>query len=599
MDIKGLNPFNALLGQTPKPQRVVSQPAVPVARNLGATQFRAAQSESRKQLQGNATRGGNALQQMGQLASLSGSDTPRNPADAALRRVSGSVNPLRDLGSNLLRPHQALSGFAETAQEQVGPTRARAEAMSQEVRQTVSGVVGDVQERVAEGVQSVQQETQEQVQAVREGAGQAVADVHSQVQGVAQGFQQSITGVKAQAQQVAGGALGALKSQAQELGLAFARVGEQVENLEHQIMMLRPEKVESEVRRVLGQVNELNTQVDQLQTQVNELRQNMGRLGEEKVNALIGPLQQQIDTLKGQRQALQDRIQAALPEGVKIDLEKISAEIKLQSALGELTGKVSRQGASGTAKVDTDVFKAILTASTREGMAGKVEVRQGALRALLEASSQEGVNGEVELNTEAAKLLIYSAKGKVSAELQLKLDALEVQINAQGSDVQGRVSLDRDSFKLLVEASSHGANGYVEVEGDTFRAAVSASTQGGVKAQVEVETDSLKAVLEVAYREQVSAHLGLEFDQVKVEIGANPNEVKWSVTGQWDNASMGVSGRNGQVGGLIRIGDVGIEIGVFDTGVDLPPEVKNRMEALGGRPVNGEMYGVMVTLQSW
>lgn len=595
MDIKGLNPFSALLGQTPKPQRVVNKPPVPVARNLGAGQFKAAQSESRKQLQESAARGANSSQQMGHLAALTGDNISRTSAEAVLKRVPGGVNPIRDLGSNLLFPNRSLSGLAKDTQEQMGPTRARAEALGREARQTVGGAVSGVQEQVSEAAQGVQQGAQEQAQGVREGVGA----MQSQVRGITQRLQQGIAGVKAQVQQSAGGALGALKEQAQTLGSEFAKVDEQVENLEYQIMMLRPEKVESEVRRVLGLVNELTTKVDQLQAQVDGLRQNMSRLGEEKVNALIGPLQQQIDTLKGQRQALQDRIQAALPEGVNIDLEKVSAEIKFQSALGELTGEVSRQGASGTAKVDTDVFKAMITASTREGVAGKLEVRQGALRALLEASSQEGVNGEVELNTEAAKLLIHSAKGKVSAELQLKLDALEVQLNAQGSDVRGRVSLDRDSFKLLVEASSQGASGYVEVEGDTFRAALSASTQDGVKAQVEVKTDSLKAVLEVVYREQISAHLGLEFDRVKVEIGANPNEVKWSVTGKWEDASIGLSGRNGQVGGLIRIGDASIEIGVFETGVDLPPEVKNRMEALGGRPVNGEMFGVMVTITSW
>jgi chromosome segregation ATPase len=290
MDIKGLNPFNALLGQTPKPQRVASPPAVPVARNLGAAQFKAAQSESRRQLQATPGRGRNTLQQMGQLAALSGNETPRNPADAALRRVSGGMNPLRDIGNHLLRP-QALSGFAEAAQEQVGPTRVRAQALGQEARQMVGGAVADVQAQAAETVQGVQQQAQEEVQGVvqglREGAGQAVAGVESQVQAVTQDIQQGVAGVKAQAQQAAGGALGALKDQAQSVGAEFAQVGEQVENLEQQIMMLRPEKVESEVRRVLGQVNELDAKVDQLQAQVNELRQNMSRLGEEKVNALL------------------------------------------------------------------------------------------------------------------------------------------------------------------------------------------------------------------------------------------------------------------------------------------------------------------------
>lgn len=398
------------------------------------------------------------------------------------------------------------------------------------------------------------------------------------------------------ARQGAAGALG----EVQEALKGLENQAQQLENKLSQLESMAELFSDNKLREVTSEVLQLADQgLQQYATvkgEVAELRQQMQRLSEEKREQLLGPLEQKLGELEQQLQAVQERLNAALPEEVRLDLPNMTAEVRLQHALGEISGQLSAAGAEGQASLETDTFKAYLQASTQTGVSGQLEVESGAFRALIEASSSKGVSGEVEIQTEALQMLVQAADGKVRGEAQLQLDQLKAQLEAGPNGASGRIEVNSEAFQAVLEASTSGfAQGRIEVQSDQFQAAVQAASDGSVSGKVEISTDSLRAVAEVAYKETLSARLGVETENLQVEIGSDGREVNWSVGASDQDFVLGLAGSNAQMSGMMRIGDVGIEIGWHDASVEPPEHMRERMEAMGGRPVESSMYGVMIS----
>ncbi len=461
------------------------------------------------------------------------------------------------------------------------------------------------------------------------------------------------------------------------------RLGEleaKLTDLEHMADMLSTDGLRDKAADIVNLTQQGEAEYARIEAQLTRVVQGMERLSEEKVNQLLAPVRAQLDQVKQELAQANERLQARLPENIRVDLETMTATARLQHDAITLSAELSQSQGSATASVDTETFKAAMHVSSTEGPSGQLEVDTRALKALMDVSadhvnatvevntadvkallevvdgqvsaearlelehfrsrlaangdgaqlqvdaerlqvllaaaqgnlsgqahvnleqlqasvqaSSDGVQAQVEVNREALQLLLSLDSTQQSADVKLQIEALEASLHTRPDQISGRVRVNTEAFEAVLEASTQSFGGRVRVSSDHFEATVAAASDGSISGRVSLSTESLRLMAEVAYKENLSAKLGIATEDLQVDIGTDGSTVNWSVKGQNDLVSVGLTGDHQHLAGTMQIGAAGIEIGLHDVSVDVPEALETRMRQMGGEPVQSEMFGVMVT----
>lgn len=422
---------------------------------------------------------------------------------------------------------------------------------------------------------------------------------------------------------------------------AYRRLESQVQELTQRMQRLGEAQINEALGPVREQLDQMRAQLDQVTDRLAaQLPENirvdlktmtaMARLRQDMVQVSVALSQSQIDgtaqidtetfkaalQLSSQRmpsgqlaidtpafKALMDVSAHHLNARVEVDTHplqmvltavdgQVSAEV--QMAVDTLRVQLQADAQTAQLRVDTEALRIVLDASQGH-LSGQASLSLNHLQAQLDANSAGHVQGQLSVNREALQLLLAVDSGQQSAEVQVKMAELEASLAIQSGNVSGRIQVSTEAFEMVLEATAQRQQGRVRVRSEHFEAAVAATSDGAVSGQLQLGNDDLRIVAELAYKQGLAAKLGVEAEHVQIELGTDGRSLEWSVNGQNEALMIGLRGDQRHLAGTLRMGELGVEIGLHDTTVPVPDQVQECLLQMGGQPVQSEMYGLMLS----